>query len=235
MKDYKRILIKVSGEVLQGKCHSCIDNNAVTQIAQELIEVHNKGIEMGVVIGGGNFFRGASSVGNKMKRTDADNIGMLATIQNSIVLNEKFRELHTDSVVFTSQNIGNIGLPFNAERAKSALTNGKIVVFGGGTGNPFFTTDTAAILRTLEIEADIVLKGTKVDGVYDKDPIKFEDAKFFKTISFDDYIKLNLKIMDLTAISLAKEFHLPIKIFNINYYGNIQRAIFEDDFGSLIQ
>ena len=234
MKNYKRILLKLSGEVLQGQKSFGIDNTALAKIVKELIEIHNDGIEISIVIGGGNFFRGASAVASKMNRVQADNIGMLATIQNSIALKEKFNEFNTNSVIFTSCNIGNIGMIFNADKAKTALKNGVIAIFGGGTGNPFFTTDTAAVLRALETDSEIVIKGTKVDGIFDRDPKKYKNANFFKTISFDEYIKRNLKVMDLTSISLAKEFHLPIKVFNIQESGNIKKAIYNNNFGSII-
>jgi len=234
VKIYKRILLKLSGEVLQGQKSFGIDDIALTKLVKELIEIHNDEIEICVVTGGGNLFRGASTVANKMNRVQADSIGMLATIQNSIALHEKFNELKAESVIFTSRNIGNIGTIFDSAKAKSALEGKVITIFGGGTGNPFFTTDTAAVLRALETDSEIVIKGTKVDGIYDKDPRKFKDAKLFRTISFDEYIKLNLKVMDLTSITLAKEFQLPIKVFNLKKYGNIKRAIYEDDFGSII-
>ncbi|MCK4338451.1 MAG: UMP kinase [Candidatus Cloacimonetes bacterium] len=234
MKNYQRILLKLSGEVLQGQKSFGIDNTALTKIVKELIEIHNDGIEISIVIGGGNFFRGASAVASKMNRVQADNIGMLATIQNSIALKEKFNEFNTNSVIFTSCNIGNIGMIFNADKAKTSLKNGMIAIFGGGTGNPFFTTDTAAVLRALETDSEIVIKGTKVDGIFDKDPKKYKNAKFFITISFDEYIKRDLKVMDLTSISLAKEFHLPIKVFNIKESGNIKKAIYNNNFGSII-
>ena len=234
MKSYKRILLKLSGEVLQGKKTFGINDIALTKIVKELIEIHNDRIEIGIVIGGGNFFRGASDLGSNMNRVQADNIGMLATIQNSIALKEKFTEYNINSEIFTSRNIGNIGVIFNADKAKTSLKNKTITIFGGGTGNPFFTTDTASVLRALETDSEIVIKGTKVDGIFDKDPRKYKNIKFFKTISFDKYIELNLKVMDLTSISLAKEFQLPIKVFNIKEPGNIKKAIYNDNFGSLI-
>ncbi|MEA3474829.1 MAG: UMP kinase [Candidatus Cloacimonadota bacterium] len=234
MKIYKRILLKLSGEVLQGQKSFGIDDIALTKLVKELIEIHNDGVQICIVTGGGNFFRGASTVANKMNRVQADSIGMLATIQNSIALYEKFNELNTESVIFASQNIGNIGTIFNSAKAKSALKNKVITIFGGGTGNPFFTTDTAAVLRALETDSEIVIKGTKVNGIYNKDPRKYKDAKLFKTISFDKYIKLNLKVMDLTSITLAREFQLPIKVFNIKKSGNIKKAVYDENFGSIV-
>ena len=232
MKNFKRILVKLSGEILQGKKSFGIDDSAVERISKELVEIHNEGIEIGIVVGGGNFFRGASN--QKMQRNAADDIGMLATIQNSIALADKLNELNSNAEIFTSRKIAEIGIVFNAEKAISEIKSGNILIFGGGTGNPFFTTDTAAVLRALEIKANIVIKGTKVDGIFDKDPLKYPNANFIKSISFDDYIHNNLKIMDLTAISLAKEFQLPIKVFNIKNSGSIKRSIFEDNFGSTI-
>ncbi len=232
MRNYKRILVKLSGEILQGEKSFGIDNSAIERISSELLEIHNDGIEIGIVVGGGNFFRGASN--QEMLRFSADDIGMLATVQNSIALADKFREMNSIATIFTSRKIAEIGVVFNAEKAISEIESEAILIFAGGTGNPFFTTDTAAILRALEINADIVIKGTKVDGIYDKDPVKYSDANLIKRISFDDYISKNLKVMDLTAISLAKEFHLPIKVFNIKNSGSIKKAICEENFGSII-
>jgi len=232
---YKRILIKISGEVLQGTQSFGIENEAVTRIVKELVEIHTQGVDIGLVIGGGNFFRGATSAVDGMKRFQADEIGMLATVQNAIVLHAKLDEYHVHSEIFTAKPVNNIGGCFTAEGAQSALRAGKICVFAGGTGNPYFTTDTAAVLRALEIEADILLKGTKVDGVYDRDPVKFPDATIFRSITYKDYIQLNLKVLDLTAISLAKNHNLKIRVFNIREKGNILKAVSEDNFGSIIE
>ena len=232
---YKRLLLKISGEILQGQNSFGVENEAVTRIVKELVDLHTKGLELGIVIGGGNFFRGATSAIEGMKRPEADAIGMLATIQNAIVLHEKLREYHVLSEIFTAKPTASIGTCFSSDAAQAALRAGKIGLYAGGTGNPYFTTDTAAVLRALEIEADILLKGTKVDGVYDRDPITNPDATFFDTISYSDYIELNLKVMDLTAITLAKNNHLKIKVFNIKEIGNISRAVLEDNFGSIIE
>ena len=232
---YKRILLKISGEILQGQNSFGIENEAVTRIVKELVDLHTKGLELGIVIGGGNFFRGATSAIEGMRRPEADAIGMLATVQNAIVLHEKLREYHVLSEIFTAKPVASIGTCFSSESAQAALRAGKVGLYAGGTGNPYFTTDTAAVLRALEIEADILFKGTKVDGVYDRDPVKYPDATLFNTISYADYIELNLKVMDLTAISLAKNNNLKIKVFNIKELGNISKAVFEDDFGSIIE
>lgn len=232
---HKRVLIKISGEVLQGNQSFGIENEAVTQIVKELVDIHTQGVDVGVVIGGGNFFRGATSAIDGMKRSQADEIGMLATIQNAIVLHAKLDEYHVHSDIFTAKPVNNIGHCFTPEAAQSALRAGKICIFAGGTGNPYFTTDTAAVLRALEIDADILLKGTKVDGVFDRDPVKFPDATIFSSISYKDYLELNLKVMDLTAISLAKNNKLKIRVFNITEKGNILKAVNEDNFGSIIE
>ncbi len=232
---YKRVLIKISGEVLQGTQSFGIENEAVTKIVKQLVEIHTQGVDIGLVVGGGNFFRGATSAIDGMKRFQADEIGMLATVQNAIVLNAKLNEYHVHSEIFTAKQVNHIGTFFTPEDAQSALRSGKVCLFAGGTGNPYFTTDTAAVLRALEIEADILLKGTKVEGVYDRDPIKFPDATLFQRVTYKDYIELNLKVMDLTAISLAKEHNLKIRVFNIREKGNILKAVSEDIFGSIIE
>jgi len=232
---YKRVLIKISGEVLQGEQTFGIENEAVTRIVKELVEIHTTGVDIGIVIGGGNFFRGANSVIEGLSRTQADEIGMLATIQNAIALHAKLDEYHVHSKIFTAKPVNGIGSCFTTESAHAALLAGKICIFSGGTGNPYFTTDTAAVLRALEIEADILLKGTKVEGVFDRDPIKFPDATIFRSITYKDYIELNLKVMDLTAISLAKNNNLKVRVFNIRKKGNILKAVSEDNFGSMIE
>lgn len=230
----KRLVLKLSGEVLQGENAFGISDPVITEIAENIISLQESGYEIGIVIGGGNFFRGAQKAAENMVRASADNIGMLATLQNSIALNDKFIQLGTDSVIFTSRKFGNIGREFNHIEAKQALSQKKIAIFAAGTGAPFFTTDTAAILRALEVEAGRVVKGTKVDGIYDKDPVKHTSAKFFPKISYDKYLQLELKVMDITAISLAREYQLPIKIFNIKKKSNIVQAVKNEEFGSII-
>lgn len=233
--NFTRILLKLSGEILQGEKGFGVDDAEVQRIAQEIVTLNNEGISIGVVIGGGNFFRGASEAGKKMQRTSADLIGMLATFQNAIILADKINQLNSKAEIFTAHYVQGVGKLFTPEEAEIALSAGKITILAGGTGNPFFTTDTAAILRALEIHADIVLKGTKVDGVYDNDPEKYPEARLIKSLSYDEYIKRNLRVMDLTAISLAKEHKLPIKIFNIKVRQNIHNAVYKKDFGSIIK
>jgi len=229
-----RIILKLSGEILQGNEPFGISDKIVTKVATEIIKVHNSDCEIGIVIGAGNFFRGAAEAAKHMNRVNADDIGMLGTVQNSIALSDKFAQLGADFEIFTSKNIAAIGKVFNHIEAKKALTEKKIVIFAGGTGNPFFTTDTTAVLRALEVDADLILKGTKVDGVYDKDPVKETEAKLFKQISYRKYMELDLEVMDMTAISLAKKNQIPIKVFNITDTENITKAVTDSDFGSTI-
>ncbi|MBS3741166.1 MAG: UMP kinase [Candidatus Cloacimonetes bacterium] len=229
-----RIILKLSGEVLQGVKAFGISDEVITELAEEIVKLTQNNYEVGIVIGAGNFFRGAARAAENMNRVNADNIGMLGTLQNSIALNDKLMHLNEASEIFTSIKCGSIGKEFDHLSAKRALSEKKILIFAGGTGNPYFTTDTTAVLRALEVEADMVLKGTKVEGIYDKDPVKDSSAHLFNNISYDKYMELDLQVMDLTAIALAKKNQLPIKVFNIKNKENISRAVKENDFGSTI-
>jgi len=196
--------------------------------------LNEAGYEVGIVIGAGNFFRGAAKAAQNMNRVNADKIGMLGTLQNSIALNDKFIQLGSDSLIFTSRKFGEIGKVFNHLDAKKVLSRNKIAIFAGGTGHPFFTTDTTAVLRALEVEASMVAKGTKVDGVFDKDPVKDSSAKLYTNISYDKYLQMDLEVMDLTAITLAKKYQLPVKVFNVKKKNNISKAVRNGKFGSII-
>lgn len=230
----KRIVLKLSGEILQGKKSFGLSDEVITELSQKLIDLNKEDFEIGLVIGAGNFFRGAAQAARNMNRVNADKIGMLGTVQNSIALNDKLSQLGAESVIFTALNFTSIGRVFDHEAARKTLQDKKIVIFAGGTGNPYFTTDTTAVLRALEVGAELVIKGTKVDGIYDKDPVQHDDAKFYKNISYEEYLDMNLEVMDLTAIALAKENQLPIKVFNIKDKNNISRAFKEKEFGSTI-
>ncbi|HUH65624.1 MAG TPA: UMP kinase [Syntrophales bacterium] len=222
---YKRVLLKLSGEVLMGKGSYGIDLDAVASIAGEIKDVAMLGVEMGVVVGGGNIFRGFDADQRGMDRTSADYMGMLATVINSLALQSALEQLDVVTRVQTAIEMHEIAEPFIQRRAVRHLEKGRVVIFAGGTGNPYFTTDTAASLRAVEIKADVILKATKVDGVYDKDPVKCSDAKMFKKISYNDVLTRRLKVMDATAISLCRENDLPIVVFNLTKKGNIKRVI----------
>jgi len=214
-QDAKRILLKLSGEYLGGPKGQGFDFQLFDQLALQLLEIRAKGFELAIVLGGGNFFRGAASLPIPMDRVAADQIGMLATVMNSMVLKETLISHGQPARVMTGLNIPAVAEPFDKRRATQALSTGDILIFGGGTGNPFFSTDTAAALRALEIEADWVVKGTMVDGVYDKDPKKHSDAKKYTSLTFSDALKHDLKVMDAAAIALCRENNLPIGVVNI--------------------
>ena len=231
---YKRVLLKISGEALLGKSNYGIDTNVMDDISAQIKEVVGMGVEIAVVVGGGNFWRGVSASSNGMDRTTADYIGMLATIMNALGLQNALEKREIWTRVQTSVSMQEIAEPFIRRRAIRHLEKRRVVIFAGGTGNPYFTTDTAAALRALEINAEIIFKGTKVDGVYDKDPKKFKDAKKIDTINYLDVLKKNLRILDSTATSLCMENNLSIIVFNITKYGNIKGVILGEKIGTLI-
>ena len=220
---YKRILLKISGEVLAGGKGMGIDYDTVLNICSAVKECVDMGVEVGLVVGGGNFWRGRSS--GDMDRTRADHIGMLATVMNSLALADALEHLKVPVRVQTAIAMQQIAEPYIRNRAVRHLEKGRVVIFGCGTGNPFFTTDTAAALRALEIDADIMFKATNVDGVYDKDPNKFEDAKKYDTLSFDEILSHDLRVMDGTAASLCRDNSIPILVFNLDDPQNIVKAI----------
>jgi uridylate kinase len=231
---YKRILLKLSGESLMGEKSYGIDPDKVSAFVKEIKPVFEMGVEIGIVIGGGNIFRGLSEAGQQMDRTQGDFMGMLATVINGMALQSVFLNNQIDTVLLSGLKIEKIADEVNPLKAKKALENGQIVIFSGGTGNPFFTTDTGAVLRALEINADVILKGTRVDGIYDKDPEKYKDAVKYQTISYDESIQKSLKIMDSTAFALAKDNQLPIVVFDMNTPGNLLKVVKGEAIGTLV-
>jgi uridylate kinase len=232
---YKRVLLKLSGEVLMGKGSYGIDSDAVSIIAGEIKDVVELGVQLGVVVGGGNIFRGFEANLKGMDRTSADYMGMLATVINSLALQSALEKLEVVTRVQTAIEMKAVAEPFIQRRAVRHLEKGRVVIFAGGTGNPYFTTDTAASLRAVEIKADIIVKATKVDGVYDKDPVKYSDAKMFEKITYNDVLMRHLKVMDATAISLCRENNLPIVVFNLQKAGNIKRVICGLSVGTIVR
>lgn len=230
---YKRILLKISGEVLAGGKGMGIDYDTVLNICSAVKECVDMGVEVGLVVGGGNFWRGRSS--GDMDRTRADHIGMLATVMNSLALADALEHLKVSVRVQTAIAMQQIAEPYIRNRAVRHLEKGRVVIFGCGTGNPFFTTDTAAALRALEIDADIMFKATNVDGVYDKDPNKFEDAKKYDTLSFDEILSHDLRVMDGTAASLCRDNSIPILVFNLDDPQNIVKAIKGENVGTVVK
>ncbi len=230
---YKRILLKISGEVLAGGKGMGIDYDTVLNICSAVKECVDLGVEVGLVVGGGNFWRGRSS--GDMDRTRADHMGMLATVMNSLALADALEHLKVPVRVQTAIAMQQIAEPYIRNKAVRHLEKGRVVIFGCGTGNPFFTTDTAAALRALEIDADIMFKATNVDGVYDKDPRKFEDAKKYDTLSFDEILSHDLKVMDGTAASLCRDNSIPILVFNLDDPENIVRAIRGENVGTVVK
>ena len=225
----------MSGEVLMGKGSYGIDSDAVSIIAGEIKEVVELGVQLGVVVGGGNIFRGFEANLKGMDRTSADYMGMLATVINSLALQSALEKLDVVTRVQTAIEMKAVAEPFIQRRAVHHLEKGRVVIFAGGTGNPYFTTDTAASLRAVEIKADIIVKATKVDGVYDKDPVKYGDAKMFEKITYNDVLMRHLKVMDATAISLCRENNLPIVVFNLQKAGNIKRVICGLSVGTIVR
>jgi uridylate kinase len=222
---YKRVLLKLSGEALMGKRSFGIDPVTVNGIAAEIKEVVNLGTQLGVVVGGGNIFRGLEASAHGMERTSADYMGMLATVINSLALQSALEMINVSTRVQSAIEMREVAEPFIQRRAVRHLEKGRVVIFAGGTGNPYFTTDTAASLRAMEIKADVIMKATKVDGVYDKDPVRNKDARRFDRISYMDVLTRDLKVMDATAISLCRDNQLLIVVFNLQEKGNIKKVI----------
>ncbi|MDX9745861.1 MAG: UMP kinase [Syntrophales bacterium] len=231
---YKRILIKVSGEALMGRRSFGVDPDVVDEIAHEIKEASELGVQIGVVVGGGNIFRGVEVSAKGMDRTTADYMGMLATMINSLALQSALEKLGIETRVQSAIEVKEVAEAYIQRRAIRHLEKGRIVIFGGGTGNPYFTTDTAATLRALEIKADILMKATKVDGIYNKDPVMSHDAVFFDRIGFTDILTQNLRVMDATAISLCRDNNLSVLVFNLLTKGNIKRAICGERIGTIV-
>jgi uridylate kinase len=232
---YKRVLLKLSGEALAGDIGYGIDPAILQRLAKEIAEVHNKKIEVCIVLGGGNIYRGVSASVQGIDRVSGDYMGMLATGINCLALQDALERNGVITRVMSAISMNEIAEPYITRRAKRHLEKGRVVIFACGTGNPFFTTDTAAALRAKEIGVDVILKGTKVDGVYDKDPKTNPDAKMFKNLTYFDVLKGKLKVMDATAVSLCMEGTIPIKVFNVTVPGNIPLAIENEDIGTIIQ
>src|ERR1700721_2437719 len=231
---FKRILLKISGEALAATQGFGVDTTRIHEVAAELAEVQNLGIQMAIVVGGGNFFRGGADQARNMDRVSADHMGMLATVINALALQDALEKQHVYTRVQTAIEMNQVAEPFIRRRAIRHLEKGRVVIFAGGTGNPSFSTATAASLLGKEIKTDAILKATKVDGIYDADPMKVKDAKKFTDITYMDVPRLGLKVMDSPAISLCKDNNLPIIVFNLNVNGNIRRVVLGEKIGSRV-
>jgi uridylate kinase len=232
---YKRILLKLSGESLMGDRQYGIDPKRLSEYAVEIKELIEKGVEIAIVIGGGNIFRGVAGAGNGIDRVQADYMGMLATIVNGLALQSAIEDKGIKTRLQTAIKMEQIAEPFIKRRAVRHLEKGRVVIFGGGTGNPYFTTDTAAVLRAIEINAEAILKGTRVDGIYTADPEIDSNATKYDTLSFKDAISKNLKIMDTTAFTLSQENKLPIIVFDMNKKGNLLKVVSGENIGTTVQ
>lgn len=231
---YKRIVLKLSGEALAGDHGFGIDADKVSDVTGEIAEVHALGVQVAVVVGGGNFFRGVAEQAKEMDRVSADNMGMLSTVINAIALQDALEKRDIQCRVMTAVFMNQIAEPYIRRRATRHLEKGRVVVFAAGTGNPFFSTDTAASLRAMEIRADVLLKATKVDGIYNADPVLVKDAVKYDEITYMEIVKQGLKVMDLTAVTLCKDNDMPMIIFNMNQPGNIRRVVMGEKVGSLV-
>jgi len=231
---YSRVLLKLSGEALMGSKGYGIDPEVVHEIASEIRDVHHLGVEMGVVSGGGNIFRGLAASSQGFDRVSADHMGMLATVMNALAVQDALENMGVFTRVQTAIEMSQVAELFIRRRAIRHLEKGRVVIFAAGTGNPYFSTDTTAALRAMEIKASVVLKATKVDGIFDADPVKVKDAKFFEQISYSDVLAKQLAVMDTTAIALCKDNKVPLIVFNMTVKGNIKRVILGDKIGSLV-
>jgi uridylate kinase len=231
---FKRVLLKLSGEALAAGQGFGVDVTRVHEIAGEIADVIALGVQIAIVVGGGNFFRGVAEQARDMDRVSADHMGMLATMINALALQDALEKRSVHTRVMSAIEMNQVAEPFIRRRAMRHLEKDRVVIFGAGTGNPYFSTDTAASLRAMEIKADVILKATKVDGIYDADPFLVKDATMFQQITYMEIIKRGLKVMDTTAISLCKDNNLPMIIFNLNKHGNIRRVITGEKVGSLV-
>ena len=231
---YKRIVLKLSGEALAGERKLGLDVAKVSEITAELAEIHDLGVEIGLVVGGGNIFRGIEGQAREMDRVSADSMGMLATVINAIALQDALEKHGVQCRVMTAVFMNQLAEPYIRRRAVRHLEKGRVVIFAAGIGNPFFSTDTAASLRAMEIKADVLLKGTKVEGVYSADPVLVKDAVKYDEITYMEILRQGLKVMDLTAVSLCRDNNLPMVIFNMNQPGNIRRLVMGEKVGSLV-
>jgi uridylate kinase len=231
---YSRVLLKLSGEALMGNKGFGIDPEIVSRIAGEIKDVHDAGVEIGIVIGGGNIFRGLAASAQGFDRVSADHMGMLATVMNSLALQDALEKMDVHTRVQSAIEMNQVAETYIRRRAIRHFEKGRVVIFAAGTGNPYFSTDTTAALRAMEIKAQVILKATKVDGIYDADPVKVPNAKFFSEISYIDVLTKHLAVMDTTAISLCMDNKVPIIVFNMLSKGNIKRVIMGDKIGSLV-
>jgi uridylate kinase len=234
MSRYGRVLLKLSGEVMAGEGSFGIDAGRVGALAAEIAEVAKTGVQMGLVVGGGNFFRGVAAAARNMDRVTADHMGMLATVINALALQDALEKAGIPTRVMTAIEMHEVAEPYIRRRAIRHLEKGRIVVFAAGTSNPYFSTDTAATLRGLEIKAEIVAKATRVDGVYDMDPLAHPGAQLYGEISYSDVLARNLRVMDASAVAMCRDNHLPIAVFNLNVRGNIMRMTMGEKIGTLI-
>lgn len=231
---YKKILLKLSGEALMGDQEFGISSDVIASYAKQIKEIVDLGVEVSIVIGGGNIFRGISGAAQGVDRVTGDHMGMLATVINSLALQNSIEKLGVPTRVQTAIEMPKVAEPFIKRRAQRHLEKGRVVIFGAGTGNPYFTTDTAAALRAIEMETDVVIKATKVDGIYDKDPVKYPDAKKYQTVTYNEVLAKDLKVMDATAISLCRENKLPIIVFNSLVEGNLKKVVMGEHIGTTV-
>jgi uridylate kinase len=231
---YERILLKLSGEVMAGAATFGIDADRVRQLATEVAEVARAGVQLGIVVGGGNIFRGVAAAARAMDRVTADQMGMLATVINSLALQDALEHMGVPTRVMSAIQMNQVAEPYIRRRAIRHMEKGRIVIFAGGTSNPYFSTDTAATLRALEIKAQVIAKATRVDGVYDKDPLKFPDAVMYPEVSYLEVLSKGLGVMDASAVAMCRDNQLPILVFNLNTSGNIMRMSMGERIGTLI-
>jgi uridylate kinase len=235
MSSYQRILLKLSGEALAGGATFGIDAERVKALAREVADVAAAGVQIGVVVGGGNIFRGLSAAAQNMDRVTGDHMGMLATVINSLALSDALEQMGVRTRVMSAIEMHQVAEPYIRRRAIRHLEKGRIVIFAAGTSNPYFSTDTAATLRALEIKADVIAKGTRVDGVYDRDPLKYQDAVKYPTVTYLEVLSKGLAVMDATSIAMCRDNKLPIIVFNLNTTGNIMRMSMGESIGTIIK